>query len=377
MYSQQKRIEFLDSIRGLAALFVLFSHTVGAFGWPESFYAPMNWPFISILFNGKEAVAMFFVLSGYVLSKPYVENNVASPRKIFLPTFYLRRFLRIWPPWFFVFVISIFAHKYLFFQPATQPPVSKWLDGFWQAKLTVPDFFHQCIFSLHDATRQLLNQDWSLGVELKGSALIPLLVILVRRKYVAFIFPLAVLFLIFIGTGQYYVSFIIGVLVAQYDSGWNARLARMGRVARAAFFVGGLMIYQGFSLMMEAFQGRPFSYKYGWVVTSIGCAVILVSVLGSQTLQRILNCRQLVFLGRISYSVYLLQFIIILCLLPPLVATLNQFGITQPLFLFSVTILASIAATVGCAAIMHRFVELPVIDFSHRLTKKIQRRFPN
>lgn len=189
MYSQPKRIEFLDSIRGLAALFVLLSHTISAFEWPASFVAMANWPFISILFSGKEAVAMFFVLSGYVLAKPYKETGPAPPRRIFLPTFYLRRFIRIWPPWFFAFIASIFAKKFLFFHPATEPAISKWLGNFWHAKLTAPDFFRQCLFVLDDWTRQLLNQDWSLGVELKGSALIPLFVICARRKYVASLFP--------------------------------------------------------------------------------------------------------------------------------------------------------------------------------------------
>jgi peptidoglycan/LPS O-acetylase OafA/YrhL len=146
-------------------------------------------------------------------------------------------------------------------------------------------------------------------------------------------------------------------------------------VARTAFLIGGLVCYQGFGLILEVFHGRPLAYKFGWGVTAIGCAMILIYVFSSQPWQRILNCRPVVFLGRISYSVYLLQFIIILCLLPPLVAALNQLGITQPVVLFVVTILASVAATVGCAAIMYRFVELPVIDFSHWLTKKIQLRF--
>jgi len=115
MYSQQKRIEYLDSIRGLAALIVLLSHVGGAFEWPGIFFAVMNWPFLYILFNGKEAVAMFFILSGYVLSKPYMDNKLTHSRKIFLPTFYLRRFIRIWSPWFFVFIISILAQKFLFF----------------------------------------------------------------------------------------------------------------------------------------------------------------------------------------------------------------------------------------------------------------------
>jgi peptidoglycan/LPS O-acetylase OafA/YrhL len=119
MYSQPKRIEFLDSIRGLAALFVLLGHTQGAFAWPAWFYLPAHWPFISIFTSGAEAVAMFFLLSGYVLSKPFVEIGPAPQRKIFLPTFYLRRFIRIWPPWFFAFTASILARKFLFF---TRPP---------------------------------------------------------------------------------------------------------------------------------------------------------------------------------------------------------------------------------------------------------------
>jgi peptidoglycan/LPS O-acetylase OafA/YrhL len=375
MYSPAKRIEFLDSLRGLAALFVLFGHTMGAFAWPASFLAVAHWPFLSILSQGKQAVVMFFVLSGYVLAKPYIENGAAPRRNIFLPTFYLRRFLRIWPPWFFAFVFSLAAKKFLFFQPTTQPSISQWLAGFWQAKITAPDFFSQCIFGLHDSTRQLLNQDWSLGVELKGSALIPLFLICARRKNLALIFLIAMLSPIFVHTGHYYVTFIIGVLLAQYDSFLIARLIRLGWEARVLLFIGGLLLYQGYDFFLAVFPSSFPALKFGWVLSALGCAAILISVLGSQTMQRTLNWRPVVFLGRISYSVYLLQFIIILCLLPPLVALLNQCGITQPLVLFPATMLVSVAATFGGSALMYRFVELPVINFSHWLTKKIQVRF--
>lgn len=331
--------------------------------------------FYFYFFAGQEAVAMFFVLSGYVLSKPYVEVGPAPQRNIFLPTFYLRRFIRIWPPWFFAFIASILFQQFLFLQPATQPALSKWLGAFWHARLSAPDFFRQCAFMLHDAPRELLVQDWSLGVELKGSALIPLFLLCARRKNLVLIFLIAVLFLIFIGTGHNYVSFIIGVLAAQYDAFWIQRILQQGRLVRVALFIGGLVLYQGNGLLNQFFPTSTAAYKYGMVVTSWGCGVILISVLGSQTLQRALNRKPVVFLGRISYSVYLLQFIIILCLLPPLVKVFNQWGVTQPWVLFPVTMLTSVAATIGCAALMYRFVEMPVINFSHWLTKKIQLRF--
>ena len=188
-------------------------------------------------------------------------------------------------------------------------------------------------------------------------------------------FPLAILFLLLVGTGHYYVSFMLGVLAAQYGCNWIQWLGRQPKYLRVGFFVIGLVFYQVFGWACHFYPNYAPAGKYGWVVTAVGCFMILISVLGSQTLQRILNHKVAVFLGRISYSVYLLQFIIILCLLPPLVALLNKMGIYQPGILFSSTIIVGVAATIGCAAIMYRWVELPVINFGHWFSKKIQQRF--
>ena len=50
---------------------------------------------------------------------------------------------------------------------------------------------------------------------------------------------------------------------------------------------------------------------------------------------------------------------------------------SKALFLFTIFlfgIFASAIATIGAAAVMHRFIEQPVIDFSHWFTKQIQQR---
>src|SRR3982751_1870787 len=105
------RIEALDSIRGLAALAVLLGHILNTVLWPGN----ANWasyPFINIFFDGRPAVTMFFVLSGFVLSRPYLPSLNQPARTIHVPTFYLRRFTRIWIPWFFVFCLSALAQAY-------------------------------------------------------------------------------------------------------------------------------------------------------------------------------------------------------------------------------------------------------------------------
>jgi hypothetical protein len=69
---------YLDGVRGIAALFVLFHHYALAFtscssyGWKSREDAPDDWflqlPLIRVVHSGRFMVTIFFVLSGYVLS---------------------------------------------------------------------------------------------------------------------------------------------------------------------------------------------------------------------------------------------------------------------------------------------------------------------
>ena len=376
MKNQSQRVEYLDSIRGLAALFVLFSHTIGALQWPDSISILPNIPFVKILFDGKAAVAMFFVLSGYVLSKPYVQKFPTAPsRKLFLPTFYLRRFTRIWPPWFFVFCLSILCRRYCFHTTVSLPPTSDWLHGFWQTSMTDSDFLRQCLFQLHDTSRQLLNQDWSLGVELKGSLLIPLFLLLVRGKRLLGFTLLAGFFFAFVHTGHYYLSFMLGVLVAHHRNLLMTGLQMENKFYCGLVLLGGLLLYQGYSTGVHYFGDSDLVVKIGWIGTAIGCALILLSALNSRRIQAFLNHKPFVFLGRISYSIYLLQFIIILCVLPPAVVLFNNYGITNPFLIFPLTMLLSSGLTISCSALTYRFIEIPSINLGHTLSTAIQSRW--
>jgi len=128
------RIGALDSIRGLAALFVLMGHARGVFAWPLVYTCWTGWPLLSILVDGRSAVTMFFVLSGFVLARPFL---AASPKTMFVPGFYVRRITRIWLPWFFVFVASLAARHWLMpGNPPGGPSQSHWLAGFWHQKLS-------------------------------------------------------------------------------------------------------------------------------------------------------------------------------------------------------------------------------------------------
>lgn len=71
-----KRIGELDSIRGLAALIVLFHHMYQDLNNNTRFppiifrYSPLR-----VLTNGHASVIMFFILSGFVLSLPFLKGK--------------------------------------------------------------------------------------------------------------------------------------------------------------------------------------------------------------------------------------------------------------------------------------------------------------
>ena len=92
------------------------------------------------MFDGRSAVTMFFVLSGFVLTRPYFSaNNSDPPRQLLVPEFYIRRITRIWIPWFAIFCLSAFLKAYVFRSYPTAPPVTKWFDAFWRQPLSFAD----------------------------------------------------------------------------------------------------------------------------------------------------------------------------------------------------------------------------------------------
>jgi peptidoglycan/LPS O-acetylase OafA/YrhL len=375
MYQQPKRIEFLDSIRGIAALSVLLYHST-MFEWPAGVTDFIRIPVINVLFDGKAAVAMFFVLSGFVLSRPYLRPQ--KPSQMFLPTFYLRRITRIWIPWFFVFCFSAVVIRYFFQDYDTIPPYGREDVRYgWHFPLNFWGALRQmALISLPhpDNVPYLLPQDWSLGVELKASLLIPLFIFLARGKRIVCLLLVAVL-LMFVSAHGYYVSFVLGVALARTCDQLVARVSAFPRYVLWLLFGLGIMLYQSRHIAIDLFHW-PESYSgYFWVLNSIGCVVILTAILAHAGMQHFLQQRTFVFLGKISYSIYLFHVLILICIQTLILYSLNSMGITQTVILLPLSLGSNIFLTIALAAWTHRYVEVPSIDFGHWLTAVIQRRF--
>ncbi|MGB1217754.1 MAG: acyltransferase family protein [Saprospiraceae bacterium] len=92
----------MDSVRGIAALMVVFYHFIG-WHWGER----VEYHLASIVFNGSDAVSFFFVLSGFVLSFKYFQRG----GELNIKKYTFNRVLRLYPA-FIVAVLMNFFYWY-------------------------------------------------------------------------------------------------------------------------------------------------------------------------------------------------------------------------------------------------------------------------
>jgi peptidoglycan/LPS O-acetylase OafA/YrhL len=95
------RFAELDSLRGLAALAVVLSHFTGVY-LNTRHYTVFLYKFpMRILLDGRAAVILFFLLSGFVLSLPYRQRGLEYG------TFLVRRICRIYLPYLGALLLAV------------------------------------------------------------------------------------------------------------------------------------------------------------------------------------------------------------------------------------------------------------------------------
>jgi peptidoglycan/LPS O-acetylase OafA/YrhL len=361
--AREPRYVELDSLRGLAALSVVLHHfRLMWFGFATG---PSPWYYVVDPFTrGREAVMLFFLLSGFVLSIPYLRGK-GQP----YPAYLLRRILRIYAPYLFALALSV-AGVAIWHGPIGHG----WYGSntwYWpvNAHLVAK---HVLMIGNYDWI-QYNTAFWSLVVEMRVSIIFPLLFLFVRRikPAVALLLAFAVAYLAArhmvldpqsartFETIRYIPIFVCGIVFAGNLERVNAWWRGMGGRRRFLMGLSAFLIYFWGSRFVAHYP-RVYSLDQ-WVATA-AAAVFMILAINASAAQRVLRTVVARFLGRISYSLYLVHGTVLFALTHALGARLSI--LTQ----FLIYVPSAVLLAYGfCVA-----VEEPFLRLSRRAGRRAQ-----
>ena len=156
-----RRVPFLDALRALAVLLVINEHLATAI---SRLHGANRYTRFVIARDGWMGVDLFFVLSGYFIGIQ-LWRELGKTGTISLKQFMIRRGLRIWPLYFFVFAL-VFA----LFPAAAAARQYGWTD---------------LVFLTNYLNHGIVQGSWSLCTEEQFYLLTPLVLLLVGRRPMA------------------------------------------------------------------------------------------------------------------------------------------------------------------------------------------------
>ena len=358
---QKGRIVGLDSLRGIAAMIVVFNHFCLA-GFPDFYqsfwykWTPVHW-----LFDGRISVILFFVLSGFVLTAPIMAGKNQS-----YSHFLIRRFARVYLP----FLFSMLVAACLWLGVTTLYPERHFEWNEWAHDISWTSFLSH-IFATGMVGSNYLNPPiWTLVLELRVAIIFPLLVWLVRKS------P----FLSVIGS--VILGYLSSKLLKEVEAGDNLYYTEtiLGSVLLTVyyiqFFIFGIFIATKIEWIKSILNCIPEKIHYvligvmflvpmrlfgnQFILREIwysGMAIYLVvSCVLFATINQRLMWGPFKWVGNVSFSLYLIHTPIILALIYILLPYLPIWGIL--LISFPIILIAS--------HVMYKQIEAPC----HRLGKK-------
>ncbi|HSK87927.1 MAG TPA: acyltransferase [Anaerolineales bacterium] len=360
----------LDGLRAIAILLVFASHSdLVEFGWV--------------------GVQLFFVLSGFLITGILLDMKDSLPAGKYFTKFYGRRFLRIFPLYYFYLALMAVVAYWLISVDFRPGPMKIFLDQVWYAVLYVYDFFYRVPWF---EPSHFLDHFWSLSVEEQFYIVWPLLLLLVPQKHLKRLFILFVILAITFRVLLYgwYLSgsslwffrepfglvvyalpfshldaFAFGAYISRYEI-WRPRVQLLILVLlvpavgfTATYFTTGsigLVSALGYDSSLEN------GYEFIWAHTLLNYlfAVLIYCVVREKVFVRFLEMPWLRYLGKISYGMYVYH----LALIWFTWTLLEERNLGEIASWIKIAI--SLSATILVSTISYYWLERPILNWKDR-----------
>lgn len=319
-----EKINYLDGLRGVAAINVMIMHFFIILV-PAMIYSdrmPSHLGNLEQIFSstplgligaGNFSVCIFFVLSGYVLTQKYFRTR---DKKIIISGA-VRRYIRLFVPVLAVTILSFLLASTGVFHYYIETVIVSGNNNYanyWTFTPDIVDAVKQAVwgsfFTGDDTYNPVL---WTMTIEFYGSMLVFTMALLLGVKRNRWTFYLAAAVFFF---NSYYFAFIIGMGLADTFNSKTSVFKTDNEITLSVILLSGLFLgsypvgtvtndsLYGF-LNNGLFEIPKLTYHI------LGAGMIMYVLLNSQWLQKVFSSPVPVFLGKISYSLYLIHFLVI------------------------------------------------------------------
>lgn len=365
-------IQTLDGMRGIAVLSVLVFHL--AWEFPEDGAIAMHLK--RVLFTGWIGVDLFFVLSGFLITR-----GLVAPSKKFLGTrmkmFWMRRVLRIFPLYYaFIIVGSIIG----FAMGSWVPGAAYWL------------YMQNYVLAFDDHELRWTAHFWSLAIEEQFYFVWPIVALATPRKRlvaltVGLIFacvafragftlkshvwdPLTTVKFAYRATFTRADGLLLGALVAILQRESSHTISHLWRRLRFPLFVMNGLGLLGLYVVAKGLNGydrRVIAVGYFMLALFFASAVSMCAdgQIGARA-KAFLSSKVLVSCGKVSYGMYIFHWPLLALSVPWLKRTQETLGEGAKIGLNFGFIVGSIVLIWAFAQVSFRFFESPFLKLKEK-----------
>lgn len=346
----QNRLQFLDGLRGWAALVVVLCHVRSMFA---NLYPLPASLLLNFFTQGNLAICVFFVLSGFVLSI----RHLRKPDNAALAEAATARYFRLIIP-----IAAINALAWLLLSchlmhnadvaNLSSPSPTAWLLHMYDFTPSTASYLSSTFLETFSQGSLYNTSLWTMPTELAGSLMVFALLAVASPR----IRLLAILLItpVFFAFTPWLSCFLLGLGLAIIHHRYQPRLSALRYTNPACIALFCLPV---------AFQEIPFLLQ-GQGLTLRALAIV-VAVTFSQSLHSCFACRLSRFLGAISFPLYLIHILVVCSLSSYVLLALAQHGVPMGAIM-SLTLLLTLIVSIGLATLL-----LPQERFSIRMSKKI------
>lgn len=366
---------YIDLLRGLAILMVLACHVAAS-------VPGLSMPVATLGKFGQMGVQLFFVASAYTLCLSWQRSGDDAPH---VWRFYLRRFFRIAPLYYFGIVLFAGIHFGLQWETESAAQTGtglQWAPYTPSAIAANVGFVHGFVPGAHNA---IVPGGWSIGTEMAFYALFPLLITVVLRAPVERRLRVAI--------GLCTASMAVNLAVQSHGvwvSGHaveNNSFAYFNLVNQLPVFLSSIALYvfhqrdagkrsaiwsllvMVLALGLAAVLWRSqMSLAFAWV--PLVCGVAFCALLDALRLLSV-QLSWVEEVGRCSYAIYIVHILFAWHLVRSVQPSLSAH--LSPDVLYALCLIGTVALSYAAARLAARWIEAPGIAMGRKLIDRLSR----